>query len=324
MVLIVMPYGIGRAHGRRAAPWRGGAEVGQSCCPVRPRLPKPHAGRRNLLIATLRLALLRRTAAQTVVLLLSSVLFAGTVLAQTPPPATHESAQVAEAFAELDALSATIAGRLRDLAQHTGLPTPPPAGPVLLTGSSGTTGVPPSPPSETGDVGGTGIQVAGPRVEPEPCGTREDMALSMDEMDERYAEFKQVILGVNGGLRTYRSDMRDVDKACAPQTKSSITSALRRLQKLDIDADVELAVGLSNCVDRLRRSTDEAFNKDGISTIRLQRLSDELQRLTKATHRAQDMERALRRADSKRNRLKEELGQLEHEIDNDCNSTRTQ
>ena len=140
----------------------------------------------------------------------------------------------------------------------------------------------------------------------------------MDEMDERYAEFKQVILGVNEDLRTYRSDMRDVDKACAPQTKSNITSALRRLQKLDIGADVEWAAELSNCVDRLRRKTDEEFNKDGITTIRLQRLSDELARLTKMTHRTQDRERELGRADSKRNRLREELDDLKHEIDNDC------
>ena len=261
-----------------------------------------------------------------VVFLLSCALLPGTVPAQTPPVATTESPEVADAFAELDALSATIADRLQELARQSGVPpaspspapAPPPPVPDRPADSDIVAGGPPTQPAGTNDVTGGESHAAAPQAEPEPCGSREDMALSMDEMDERYAEFKQVILGVNEDLRTYRSDMRDVHKACASQTKSSITSALRRLQKLDIGADVEWAVGLSNCVDRLRRKTDEEFNKDGISTIRLQRLSDELARLTKMTHRAQDRERELGRADSKRNRLKDELGQLKHEIDRDC------
>ena len=306
MVLIVMPHGIGRAHGRRAAPCRGGAG----------------AGRRSLFITILRPALRNRAVAQNVVFLLSSVLFAGTVLAQTPPAATPESAQVTEAFGELDALSATIAGRLRDLAQPTGLPapppapepTPPPAGPDLPASPSGATGAPPSPPSESGDGGGTRIQ----SPEPESCGTRKDMDLRIANVEERFDGFRQTINAANDDLPTHRDDVRDINKVCTSQVEGNIASAVNRLDRLQIEPTYDVAVELLACVDQRRRTIDGELNRSDITTIRIRILTDELDRLTDTTHRVQDMEQVLLRAVSKRRRLVEELTQFSQEIASAC------
>lgn len=186
--------------------------------------------------------------------------------------------------------------------------------PGALPGSDDHADDRPPLPSGTGDGTGPETPDAGLPVETESCGTRDDMDLRMGEMDDRYGEFRESILGVNDDLPLYRNDVRDIDKVCTPKVESSISSAIKKLERLDIEADSDLAVDLIVCVDRLRRETDEEFNAPGITTIRMQRLSDELHRLTDTTHRVQNVERALRRAVSKRHRLVEEMKQLVQEI----------
>ena len=267
--------------------------------------------------------------AQNVVLLLSTVLGAGSVLAQTPPEAAPESAQVADAFAELDALSATIAGRLQEIAQLPGLPaapplsvpTSPPLGPTsppvyqgALAPSGGAVVDPPSPPSETDEAGGAGT----PETEPEPCGTRKDMDLRIGEAEERFDGFRQIINAANDDLPAYREDVRDIDKVCTPQVEGNIASAINRLDRLEIEPIHDAAGELIACVDQRRRTIERELDQPNISPIRLQNLIAELERLTDTTHRVQDMEQTLLRADSKQRRLVAELKQFRQEIASAC------
>jgi hypothetical protein len=169
---------------------------------------------------------------------------------------------------------------------------------------------PPSPPPVTDGAGGTETLEPDPRTESESCGTRDEIDLRLGEIDERYTEYRQTILPVNDDLPRFREDVRDIDKACAQQLNSNIASAIKKLEGIDFEADSDLAVDLMVCVDRLRRETDDEFNAPDISTIRMQILSDELERLTDLTHRVRKLEGALQRAVSKRNRLVEELMEL--------------
>ena len=275
-------------------------------------------------IAILRPALRSRVVAQSVVFLLSTVLSAGTALAQTPPEATSESAQVADAFADLDALSAAIAGRLQEIALLSGLPaaSPPPvptspsADQGSLAGSGGGADAPPPLPSESHDVAGAGTQ----RARPESCGTREDMDLRIGEVEERFDGFRQTINAANDDLPTYRDDVRDIDKICTPQVDSSIASAVNRLDRLRIEPTYDVAVELLACVDDRRRTIDDGLSRPGITTIRIRLLTEELDRLTDTTHRVQDMEQALLRADSKRGRLVKELTEFRQEIASACST----
>ena len=317
MFLAVKQHGLGYAHApyrRYAAPSCNREGNDRLCCQMRPVRRKPgDAGPCNRFIATLPLALRARAAAQAGVFLLASLLSAGTVLALTSQGAANESPQIADAFAELDALTAAIASRLQALTRLTGLPSPPPPpGPPRPRGDEAAG--PPSPPPGTGGASGETPETGRP-PEPQQCGTREDMASSMLGMDNRYADFKQTILAVNDDLATFRQDVLDIDKVCTPQVESSIASAINRLEKLEIDGDSDLAIDLIVCVDQRRRATEEKIGTLGNSTIRMQRLSDELKRLTDTTHRVQELERALGRAVSKRNRLVEELNQLRREIE---------
>ena len=267
--------------------------------------------------------LLGRAVARTVVLLLSPLLLGGTVLAQTPG-ATTESPEVADAFAELDALSATIASRLQDLRRYPGLPPAPPLPgspvapapvPVQPADSGGVADAPPSPPSGAGDVNRTEIHEEGG---PDRCGTREDMDLRIGEVEERFGEFRQTINAANRDLPIYREDVRDINKVCTPQVEGSLASAISRLDRLEIETVYDMAVELLVCVDQRRRTIDGGLSQPVISDIRLRLLNDEMERLTDTTHRVQDMEQALLRAVSKRRRLAEELMQIRQEVSSAC------
>ena len=258
---------------------------------------------------------------------LASFLFAGTLLAQTPQGAAADSPQIAEAFAGLDALSAAIANRLQVLAQQSGLPpAPPPPGPAPPPVSvppvdSGAVAGPPSPPSETGDVDGTEIHETEPQAGQKQCGTREDMDLRVAEVEERFGGFKQAIVAANGDLPTYRAGGRDKNKACTPQFEGSIASVVNRLRRLDIDAVYDEADELLACVDQRRRAIDEKLNQpDDITPSQTRHWTDELHRLTDATDRVQDIERALLGAVSKRRRLVEELTQIKQIIPSVCDT----
>ena len=297
---------------------------------LRARRPKPYAtGPCIRFIGTVLPAVRTWPAALATLLVLSCLLSTDTTLAQTPEEAAVESPQITNTFSELDRLAADIANRLQDLAQHPGLPLPPP--PDLTQQPADTPSVPDDPPAVSGDhadgppspppgteSGGTEPLETDPRTESESCGTRDEMDLRLGEIDERYAEYSRTILPVNDDLPRFRKDVRDIDKACAQQLNSSIASAIKKLEEIDFEADSDLALDLMVCVDRLRRETDGEFNAPGITTIRMQRLSDELDRLTDLTLRVQNMQGALRRAVSKRNRLVEELIQYKQEIQGTC------
>ena len=290
---------------------------------LRVRRPKPGAtGPCIRFTGTVLPAVRPWPAAQATLLVLSCLLSTGTALAQTPEEAATESQQITDTFNELDRLGANIANRLQDLARLPGLPAPPPPGlpqrPVDTPSapddppadSGGHADGPPSPPPVTDGAGGTETLEPDPRTESESCGTRDEIDLRLGEIDERYTEYRQTILPVNDDLPRFREDVRDIDKACAQQLNSNIASAIKKLEGIDFEADSDLAVDLMVCVDRLRRETDDEFNAPDISTIRMQILSDELERLTDLTHRVRKLEGALQRAVSKRNRLVEELMEL--------------
>lgn len=240
------------------------------------------------------------------------------MLAQTSPGETTEAAQVADAFADLDALSATIASRLQDLGLHSGLPpASPPPGPAPLppvpvppADSGGAVGAPPSPPSATGDVNDTEIH----ETEPKPCGTREDVDLRIGEVEERFGGFRQIINAANDDLPTYREGVRDANTRCTAQFESSIASTTSRLDRLDIDASFDVADELLACVDQRRRMIDGGLDQPNINDIQITILTDELDRLTDTTRRVRNIQDLLLRAVSKRRRLVEELTQIRQVI----------
>ena len=212
-----------------------------------------------------------------------------------------------EAFGELDRLAADLANRLAGSITNQDKLPPAPAGPSPdRPGGGGPT--PPIP----GEGDGKSPQVSADR---KSCGTREDIELRVDDLDARYEDLGETILGVNNDLSEYRIDVRDGLKLCTPQLASAIASSIKRLRKIDIDADSNEAVELSGCVDQLRREVKGKIQDPATSEALLQYLSGELQRVDATWARIQDMELALELADNKRRRLTEELKQNEQVIE---------
>lgn len=130
VILIAMRRGFGHAHPayrRHAAPSCNGGRTDRPRGLLRTRRRKPGvACPTKRFIQTLLPAVRPLAAARAGLFVLSSLLSAGTVLAQTPVGTSTESAQIADAFAVLDSVAAAIANRLTDLAGLSGLPLPPP------------------------------------------------------------------------------------------------------------------------------------------------------------------------------------------------------
>ena len=101
--------------------------------------------------------------------------------------------------------------------------------------------------------------------------------------------------------------------------EKDVTSTLSDLQKLNIEPDLEIAGKLTVCVDRMREETDAELS-EATSSIRMQRLAAEMERLTELTHRVTDVERALLRALSKRDRLVQAFERFRKEIEDGCSS----
>ena len=224
-----------------------------------------------------------------------------------PPGAVAESPQIVEAFGELDRLAADLANRLAGSITTQGKRPPAPPGPSPDRPSGGGQ-TPPIP----GEGDGKSSQVS---ADQKSCGTREDIELRIDDLNARYEEFGETILGVNDDMSEYRIDVRDGLKLCTPQLASAIASSIKRLQKIDIDTDSNEAVELSGCVDQLRREVEGKIQDPATSEALLQYLSGELQRVGATWTRIQDMELALELADNKRRRLTEELKQNEQVIE---------
>ena len=143
------------------------------------------------------------------------------------------------------------------------------------------------------------------------------MTKRISELQGRYKKHSTAIIDVNDQLPTLRKGVLDIKHVCAKRLTDDIASAMGRVKVLDVETDREDVNILTACVDRLREETNDEL-KATKSNIRLQRLAAEMERLGSMTHRVADIERALLRGISKRDRLLEELGQFQEEIKATC------
>ena len=214
-----------------------------------------------------------------------------------------ESPEVTAAFSRLDALAEELAERQRALG---GLP-----------GATHELGVPPETTDSLPSVPESGAPAVGTQREADRCAPREELAERMIELEERYGEHSEAIIDVNGELPSFRESVLDTARVCTRRLANDIASALERVAVLDLEADHHVVDTLTLCVDRLREETDDELSAT-TSNIRMQRLAAEMERLGVMTHRVADMERALLRGISKRDRLVQELGQFREEIAAAC------
>ena len=223
--------------------------------------------------------------------------------------AVAESADVTEAFSRLDALSEELLKRRRALEER-GLgvsPAPAPAPPAVVA---------PAPAPSSG-IRQILDSIAGKRSKAKPCGSRQEMTKRISELQGRYKKHSTAIIDVNDQLPTFRKGVLNIEHVCAKRLTDDIASAMGRVKVLDVETDREDVNILTACVDRLREKTNDEL-KATKSNIRLQRLAAEMERLGSMTHRVADIERALLRGISKRDRLVQELGQFQEEIKAEC------
>ena len=143
------------------------------------------------------------------------------------------------------------------------------------------------------------------------------MAGTITALRERYQEHGRAIIEVNDALPSFRAAVLDMERICTERLADELASALTRLEALALSADHQVVDSLTNCVDRLREETDGELSAT-TSNIRMKRLAAEMERLGHMTHRVADLERALLRAISKRDRLVYEFGQFEEEREAVC------
>ena len=214
--------------------------------------------------------------------------------------AAATSSEVADAFSRLDALAEELAERQRALGEAPGaaaIPAPPPSAVAA--------------PAPAPLAPGAGVQ------DETTCGSRQDIITQIKALQGRYDDHGTTIISVNNDLPTFRQGVLDTRRVCTPRLTDSIGAALARVDELDLEADYRVVDTLTACVDRLRQATDGELSA-ATSNIRMQRLAEEMERLTSMTHQVADLERALLRGISKRDRLVQELGQYRQEIEDAC------
>ena len=138
------------------------------------------------------------------------------------------------------------------------------------------------------------------------------MAETITALRERYQEHGRAIIEVNDALPSFRAAVLDMERICTERLADELASALTRLEALALSPDHQVVDTLTNCVDRLREETDGELSAT-TSNIRMKRLAAEMERLGHMTHRVADLERALLRAISKRDRLVYEFEQFAEE-----------
>ncbi|MCY4515167.1 MAG: hypothetical protein OXC69_08570 [Candidatus Tectomicrobia bacterium] len=210
------------------------------------------------------------------------------------------SSEVADAFSRLDALAEELAERQRALGEGTD-----------------TTAVQASPPSAVATPAPT---LVAPNVgvqEDITCGSRQEINAQIRALEGRYGDRSIKIIAVNKRLPMFRQGVLDTQRACTAGLTDDISAALARVEGLDLEADYRVVDTLTVCVNRLRQAADGELGA-ATSNIRMQRLAEEMNRLTSMTHQVADLERALLRGISKRNRLKQELEQYRQEIEAVC------
>ena len=237
--------------------------------------------------------------------------------------AAAESPEVTQAFSRLDALAEELAARRRALGDVPGtasafVPASPPAA------GAGSPPAPASPPDsvESGrgrlfsirDLGAPAVAGHGGEA---PCASRPEMAEVITGLRQRYGEHGKAIIGVNDEVPAFREGVLDLERVCTDRLANRIASARARVEVIDLEADHRVVGTLTTCVDRLREKTDDDLSA-ATSNIRMQRLAAEMERLGSMTHRVADLERALLRGISKRDRLALELGQFQQEIEAAC------
>ena len=150
------------------------------------------------------------------------------------------------------------------------------------------------------------------------CGSRQEIAKELSELEKRYDENGTVLITVNDDLPAFRAGVLDDSGICAQRLTEGVNSALQQLEVIDFGRDQQDVDTFVPCVDRLREETDEKMSNATNSIIRHQRLANEMEILNEMTHRVTGLERALLRGVSKRDRLMQELGQYRDEIQSAC------
>ena len=178
------------------------------------------------------------------------------------------------------------------------------------------------PASPDVNEGGRGASEANARTDgtpgmDAPCASRQETAERITGLQQRYGEHGEAIIDVNEELSGFRKGVLDMERVCTQPLASDIASARARVEVLDLEADYRIVDDITACVDRLREKTDDELSAM-TSNIRMQRLAAEMERLGSMTHRVADLERALLRGISKRDRLVQELGQFQREIEAAC------
>ena len=168
------------------------------------------------------------------------------------------------------------------------------------------------------------------------------MEATIAALDERYESHGRAIIVVNDTLRSFRkaliggestdatlwsqimapfSSFRgaviDDESICKEGLAEEVAATLARIEALEFAVDYREAGELSVCVGRLQKETDEEINAMA-SNIRMHRLTEKMERLITMSHRARDLEMAFQRGVNKRDRLVEELGQFQREIEDEC------
>lgn len=226
-----------------------------------------------------------------------------------------ESLEVIDAFSRLDMLAEELAEEQRKLGILTGTPPSIEAPPNLVdrVGTTTQTDLTGAARSDREAV----VQSAGSNGESTTCGSRQELSTTIGVLQERYDEHGRTIIAVNDELPMLRKMVLDVEHVCTERLAKHIDSALSGVDARDLAADYRIVEKLTGCVDRLRQATDEELSATA-SNIRMQRLAVEMEQLGLMTHLVADLERALLRGISKRERLVQELGQFQQEIKAVC------
>lgn len=219
----------------------------------------------------------------------------------------------------LDAAFATLDRLARELDEH--LQSAEEKSPADLTLGS------PDTPAVTKPEPGTPWPAPAPDVEDPQlvknpgidgsCPSTVALAEELPKIRDRYDDWADEILEVNGALPEYREAVLDLQPPCQNRLVSNVSNAIVRMTHLDLQKDLDSVTDLGICVDRNREKTDEKFAIE-TSTLKMQRLSKELERLGILTDQSNGLERALVIAIGKRDRIVQELEEMESVISNEC------
>ena len=220
------------------------------------------------------------------------------VLSGPSVKAATVSSQLSEAFERLDNLAAELDGRLGEL----GIP-PQPVGPERL---------------QQDDDSACSVRLAG--LAPEDteemsvsCVSRREMAARILDLQARFEESARTIVEINGEMPAFREGVVDV-RVCTEDLTKDITTAVVRLESLDIGADCRAIPELGPCIDRLRKETNEELDR-ATSRVALERLAAELERVLSMNEQSIALEQTLHRGVSKRRRLLQELREFGQELE---------